>query len=119
MLLYKRLRQYVCPLVKNLGCRRERYLQVKWVTMIRRLGFDKVFDTDFTADLTIMEEGTELIGRITNNGVLPMITSCSPGWSQLYREISIRSFYRIFPLVNHLSRCLVQWQKHIMLREWD
>ena len=52
----------------------------KMVASMRRLGFDKVFDTDFGADLTIMEEGTELINRIKNNGVLPMITSCSPGW---------------------------------------
>ena len=48
---------------------------------LRRLGFDKVFDTNFGADLTIMEEGTELIHRLTTEGsVLPMITSCSPGW---------------------------------------
>lgn len=47
---------------------------------LRRLGFDKVFDTNFTADLTIIEEGTEFIGRVKNNGTLPMITSCSPGW---------------------------------------
>jgi len=52
----------------------------KMAAALRRLGFDKVFDTDFAADLTIMEEGTELIGRLENNGVLPMITSCSPGW---------------------------------------
>ena len=52
----------------------------KMVAAMRRLGFDKVFDTDFGADLTIMEEGTELLGRIKNGGVLPMITSCSPGW---------------------------------------
>jgi len=52
----------------------------KLVSALRRLGFDKVFDTDFSADLTIMEEGTELIDRIKNGGVLPMITSCSPGW---------------------------------------
>jgi len=48
---------------------------------LRRMGFDKVFDTNFGADLTIMEEGTELIQRLTTEGsVLPMITSCSPGW---------------------------------------
>lgn len=47
---------------------------------MHRLGFDRVFDTDFAADLTIMEEGTELIDRLNNGGVLPMITSCSPGW---------------------------------------
>ncbi|MDD4833276.1 MAG: NADH-dependent [FeFe] hydrogenase, group A6 [Lutispora sp.] len=52
----------------------------KMVAAIRRLGFDKVFDTDFAADLTIIEEGTELLGRIKNGGKLPMITSCSPGW---------------------------------------
>jgi NADH-quinone oxidoreductase subunit G/NADP-reducing hydrogenase subunit HndD len=50
------------------------------VAAIRKLGFDKVFDTDFSADLTIMEEGGEFIDRLTNNGVFPMITSCSPGW---------------------------------------
>ncbi len=52
----------------------------KLVTALRRLGFDKVFDTDFGADLTIMEEGTELLQRMQNGGTLPMITSCSPGW---------------------------------------
>ena len=52
----------------------------KMVTAIRRLGVDKVFDTDTGADLTIMEEGTELLNRIKNGGKLPMITSCSPGW---------------------------------------
>ena len=52
----------------------------KMAAAMRRLGFDKVFDTDFAADLTIMEEGTELIDRINNGGVLPLITSCSPGW---------------------------------------
>ncbi|MBP2665499.1 MAG: hndD 3, partial [Firmicutes bacterium] len=52
----------------------------KMVASLRRIGFNKVFDTDFTADLTILEEGTELIGRLQNGGTLPMITSCSPGW---------------------------------------
>ena len=52
----------------------------KMAAALRRLGFDKVFDTDFAADLTIMEEATELLGRLNNGGVLPMITSCSPGW---------------------------------------
>lgn len=55
-------------------------VQGQMVAALRRLGFDKVFDTDFSADLTIMEEATELIDRITNGGVLPLITSCSPGW---------------------------------------
>lgn len=52
----------------------------KMVAALRRLGFDKVFDTNYGADLTIMEEGTELLERIQNGGTLPMITSCSPGW---------------------------------------
>ncbi|MBR4236106.1 MAG: [Clostridia bacterium] len=52
----------------------------KMAAALRRLGFSKVFDTDFAADLTIMEEANELIARVQNGGVLPMITSCSPGW---------------------------------------
>lgn len=52
----------------------------KMVAALRRLGFDKVFDTDFGADLTIMEEATEFLDRVKNGGVLPLITSCSPGW---------------------------------------
>ncbi len=52
----------------------------KMATALHRLGFDKVFDTDFGADLTIMEEANELVERISSNGTLPMITSCSPGW---------------------------------------
>ena len=52
----------------------------KMAAALRRLGFDKVFDTNTAADLTIMEEGTELLERINNGGKLPMITSCSPGW---------------------------------------
>lgn len=70
----------------------------KMVAALRRLGFDKVYDTDFAADLTIMEEATELLGRITNGGVLPMITSCSPGWIN-YAE------YNYSDLLPHLSSC--------------
>lgn len=70
----------------------------KLVTALRRLGFDKVFDTDFAADLTIMEEGTELINRLNNGGTLPMITSCSPGWIK-YCE----TFYPEF--IPNLSSC--------------
>ena len=51
----------------------------KMFAALRRLGFNKVFDTNFGADLTIMEEATELLDRVKNGGVLPMITSCSPG----------------------------------------
>ncbi|HEY9053611.1 MAG TPA: NADH-dependent [FeFe] hydrogenase, group A6 [Rectinemataceae bacterium] len=70
----------------------------KMVSALRRLGFHKVFDTQFTADLTIMEEGTELIHRLTQGGVLPMITSCSPGWINF-----IETFYP--QLIGHLSTC--------------
>lgn len=52
----------------------------KMATALRRMGFDKVFDTDFAADLTIMEEASELISRITNGGPLPLLTSCCPAW---------------------------------------
>ena len=70
----------------------------KMVAALRRLGFKKVYDTNFAADLTIMEEGTELLGRIQNGGVLPMITSCSPGWIN-YAE------YNYGDLLPHLSTC--------------
>lgn len=70
----------------------------KMVAALKMLGFDKVFDTDFAADLTIMEEGTELLSRIKNGGTLPMITSCSPGWIN-YAE-------GFFPdLLDNLSTC--------------
>lgn len=65
---------------------------------LRRLGFDKVFDTKFGADLTIMEESNELIERIKKDGVLPMITSCCPGWVK-YAE----HFYP--DMLDHLSTC--------------
>lgn len=68
------------------------------VAGLRKLGFDKVFDTNFTADLTIMEEGTELLHRIQNGGTLPMITSCSPGWIKF-----IEHFYP--ESLPHLSSC--------------
>lgn len=55
-------------------------VQGKMVAALRRLGFDKVFDTDLAADMTIVEEANEFVGRVKNGGVLPMITSCSPGW---------------------------------------
>ena len=70
----------------------------KMAAALRRLGFDKVFDTDFAADLTIMEEATELLGRIKNQGVLPMITSCSPGWIKF-----CETFYPEF--LPNLSSC--------------
>ena len=70
----------------------------KMVSALRRLGFKKVFDTNFAADLTIMEEATELLNRIKNDGKLPMITSCSPGWVN-YAE------YNYGDLLGHLSSC--------------
>lgn len=70
----------------------------KMAAALRKIGFDRVFDTDFAADLTIMEEGTELLQRINNGGVLPMITSCSPGW--------IKYCEHYFPeLLPNLSTC--------------
>ncbi len=70
----------------------------KMVAALRRLGFDFVFDTNFSADLTILEEGTELIERVTNKGVLPLITSCSPGW--------VKFCEHYYPdMIPHLSSC--------------
>ncbi len=62
------------------GMKKASIVTPKMVTALRRLGFDQVFDTNFAADVTIMEEGTELLDRVQNGGTLPMITSCSPGW---------------------------------------
>ena len=70
----------------------------KMVAALRRLGFDKIFDTDFAADLTIVEEANELVERINNNGTLPMKTSCSPGW------VKFCEYY--YPdMLEHLSTC--------------
>lgn len=68
------------------------------ITGLRRLGFDKVFDTNFAADLTIMEEASELIDRVTNGKTLPMFTSCCPGWVK-YIEQNRPS------LLKHVSSC--------------
>ena len=70
----------------------------KMVAALKRLGYKKVFDTNFAADLTIMEEATELLSRIKNGGALPMITSCSPGWIN-YAE------YYYGDQLEHLSTC--------------
>jgi NADP-reducing hydrogenase subunit HndD len=70
----------------------------KLVSALRRMGFDKVFDTDFTADLTIIEEGHELLHRLKTGGTLPMLTSCSPGW--------IKFIEHNFPeLLDNVSTC--------------
>ncbi len=70
----------------------------KMAAAMRRLGFDKVFDTNFSADLTIMEEANELLDRVNNGGVLPLITSCSPGW--------IKYCEHYHPdMLDHISSC--------------
>ena len=70
----------------------------KMVSALKRLGFDKVFDTNFSADLTIIEEGHEFINRVKNGGTLPLITSCSPGWIK-YCEVFWPEF------IDNLSTC--------------
>lgn len=70
----------------------------KMVAALKRLGFDGVYDMNLTADLTIMEEATEFLGRVKNGGVLPMITSCSPGWIKYCEH-----YYPEF--VDNLSTC--------------
>lgn len=66
--------------------------------LMRKVGFDKVFDFSFSADLTIMEEATEFLGRVTNGGVMPQFTSCCPGW--------VNFVERRYPdLIPHLSSC--------------
>lgn len=70
----------------------------KMISALRRLGFDRVFDTNFTADLTIIEEGNELLHRVKTGGKLPMMTSCSPGW--------IKFMEHFYPeLLPNLSTC--------------
>lgn len=80
------------------GCKAGTIATGQMVTALKRLGFDRVFDTNFTADLTIMEEGTELIERIKEGGRLPLFTSCSPGWIKF-----IEHFYPEF--LDNVSSC--------------
>ena len=84
----------------------------KMVAALRRLGFQKVFDTDFGADLTIMEEANEFIERVQNGGTLPMITSCSPGW------VKFCEYY--FPeLLPNVSSCKSpQQMTGAMIKTW-
>lgn len=70
----------------------------KMVAALRRLGFAKVFDTDFSADLTIMEEANEFLHRVQNGGTLPLITSCSPGWVKFCE-------YNYPEMIDNLSTC--------------
>lgn len=74
------------------------FLERKLVGVLKEIGFDYVFDTTFGADLTIMEEASELINRIENNGVLPMFTSCCPSW-----VLNMGKYHH--DKLNHLSTC--------------
>jgi len=87
-------------------------VQGKMVAALRRLGFDKVFDTDFAADLTIMEEAHELIERVKNGGPLPIISSCSPGW--------VKYCEHYYPdLLAHLSTCKSpQQMQGAIIKSW-
>lgn len=76
----------------------------KMAAALRRLGFDKVYDTNFSADLTTVEEGNELIHRVTQGGTLPMFTSCCPAWVKFVEQE--------YPeLITHLSTCRSPQQK--------
>jgi NADH-quinone oxidoreductase subunit G/NADP-reducing hydrogenase subunit HndD len=83
---------------EEFGCKPGKDVDGKMVAALRRVGFKKVFDTSFSADLTIMEEGSELIERVNNGGVLPMLTSCSPGWIKF-----VEHFYP--EMIPNLSTC--------------
>jgi len=85
-------------LAEEFGVKPGTDLDGKMVAALRRVGFDRVFDTSFAADLTIMEEGSELVHRIKTGGVLPMLTSCSPGWIKFVEE-----FYPEF--IPNISTC--------------
>lgn len=85
-------------LAEEFGAKPGRDLDGEMVAALRRMGFDRVFDTSFTADLTIMEEASELASRIANGGTLPMMTSCSPGWIKF-----VETFYPEF--MPNLSTC--------------
>jgi NADH-quinone oxidoreductase subunit G/NADP-reducing hydrogenase subunit HndD len=85
-------------LAEEFGMKPGQDIDGKMVAALRRVGFDRVFDTSFTADLTIMEEASELAQRIKTGGVLPMMTSCSPGWIKF-----VEQFYP--ELIPNLSTC--------------
>ncbi len=85
-------------LAEEFGMRAGKDITGVMTAALRRLGFDRVFDTAFAADLTIMEEGSELVHRINNGGQLPMMTSCSPGWIKF-----VEQFYPDFN--DNLSTC--------------
>jgi iron-only hydrogenase group A len=85
-------------LAEEFGIKPGRDVDGEMVAALRAVGFDRVFDTSFSADLTIMEEASELVARIQNGGKLPLLTSCSPGW--------IKFVEAFFPdMIEHLSTC--------------
>ncbi len=85
-------------LAEEFGTKAGQDVDGKMVAALRYIGFDRVFDTSFTADLTIMEEGSELVQRIKDGGPLPMLTSCSPGW--------IKFLEHFYPdLIPNVSTC--------------
>ncbi len=85
-------------LAEEFGVRPGKDVDGQMVAALRRLGFKRVFDTSFAADLTIMEEGSELVDRIKNGGKLPMFTSCSPGWIKF-----VEQFYP--DMLENISTC--------------
>lgn len=85
-------------LAEEFGVKAGKDVDGQMVAALRRLGFKRVFDTSFTADLTIMEEGSELVHRIKNGGKLPMMTSCSPGWIKF-----VEQFYP--DMIENVSTC--------------
>lgn len=85
-------------LAEEFGVKAGKDVDGQMVAALRRLGFKRVFDTSFTADLTIMEEGSELVHRIKNGGKLPMLTSCSPGWIKF-----VEQFYP--DMIENVSTC--------------
>jgi len=85
-------------LAEEFGVNAGKDIDGKMVAALRHLGFDRVFDTGFSADLTIMEEASELAKRIKEGGVLPMLTSCSPGWIKF-----VEQFYPSF--IPNISTC--------------
>lgn len=85
-------------LAEEFGIKPGTDVDAQMVAALRMAGFDRVFDTSFSADLTIMEEGSELVHRIQTGGALPMLTSCSPGW--------IKYIEQFFPeLLPNVSTC--------------
>jgi NADH-quinone oxidoreductase subunit G/NADP-reducing hydrogenase subunit HndD len=85
-------------LAEEFGVKPGKDVDGQMVAALRRMGFKRVFDTSFAADLTIMEEGSELVSRIKNGGKLPMMTSCSPGWIKF-----VEQFYP--DMIENISTC--------------